>query len=98
MAVTLPRKVSISSSVGSTAIALDFASTASCPKTSRCSSARALTGCSGEHCSARLVARTAQGFPVHRQYAGVSAAFGQLPHKADEPLPESGGIQNTQEA
>ena len=43
-----------------------------------------------------MVVRTAQGFPVHRQYA--LAAFGELPHKADEPLLESGGIQHTQEA
>ena len=42
-----------------------------------------------------MVVRTAQSFPVHRQYA--FAAFGELPHKADEPLLESGGIQHPQQ-
>ena len=41
------------------------------------------------------VVRTAPGFPVHRQYA--RAAFGELPHKTDEPLLESGGVQHTQQ-
>ena len=45
-------KVSISNNLGSAAISLDLAPTASCPNTSRCSSAQALTRCNGERCSA----------------------------------------------
>ena len=42
-----------------------------------------------------MVVRAAQSFLVHRQYAFV--AFGKVPHKADEPLLESGGIQHPQQ-
>ena len=42
------------------------------------------------------VVRAAQSFPVHRQY--TITAFGKLPHKADEPLLESGGGKHTQQS
>ena len=44
----------------------------------------------------RMVVRTAQSFPVHRQYASTTRR--KLPHKFCEPLLESGGVKHTRQS
>ena len=44
----------------------------------------------------RMVVRTAQSFPVHRQYASTTRR--KLPHKACDPLLESGRVKHTRQS
>src|SRR3954447_709150 len=93
-AVTIvPSRESNAGSSGTAVISLDLPPTASWPRTSRCSTAQALTRCRGEASAARPrgggggararpVEGAAQRLAVDRDHA--SRGLGEAPHEAQE--------------